>query len=52
MLWIVIIIGLLLGVAFGIFLISLCFAARKGDKQLKAVYNERLAMLNANSSRQ
>jgi uncharacterized membrane-anchored protein YhcB (DUF1043 family) len=52
MLWIVVGIGLLLGVTFGIFLISLCVAARKGDKQIKAAYDERLLMLRANSSRQ
>ena len=52
MLWIVIILGLLLGVAFGIFLISLCVSARKGDKQIKAAYEERLLMLRVNSSRQ
>jgi hypothetical protein len=52
MLWIVVVIGLFLGVAFGIFLISLCVSARNGDKQIKAAYDERLAMLNVNSSRQ
>jgi hypothetical protein len=45
MLWIVIVIGLLLVIIFGIFLISLCVAARKGDKQIKAAYDERLLML-------
>jgi len=33
MLWIGILIGMFLGVNIGIFLISMCLAAQKGDKQ-------------------
>jgi len=39
-------------VTFGIFIISMCIAANKGDKQLKAAYDERQSVLNANATRQ
>jgi uncharacterized membrane-anchored protein YhcB (DUF1043 family) len=52
MVWIIIVIGLILGVIFGIFIVAICIAANKGDKQLKAAYDERQSMLHANATRQ
>jgi uncharacterized membrane-anchored protein YhcB (DUF1043 family) len=52
MLWIGIIIGMFLGVIVGIFILSVCVAANKGDKQMKAAYDERQSILHANGSGQ